>query len=145
MINAETIEENVAVDSMTEHSRSFSGHLADAWDHAVEATDAQFALYLLKATRVIVMTMFCGITFVALSALAGYGFWLLDGCFAYALSHPSLPVWLAPLIRGSMYLGAPLAVSLYIWNTMVGFDAESGGRATVAKPTPEAGEHHATL
>jgi hypothetical protein len=145
VIDRETIERNETIVGVTERSKGFSGHLADAWTHAIEATDAQFSIYLLKATRLIVIAMFCGVAIVGLSALAGYGFWLLDGCLAYALSQPSMPVWSAPLIRGSVYLGAPLAALLYIWKTMVGCDAKPGAGASAAATAPRAGERHATV
>ena len=142
MISEKTIERNETIGGGTERSKGVSGHLADVWTHAIEATDAQFSVYLLKARRLIVITVFLGVAIIALGALAGYGFWLLDGCLAYALSQPSMPGWLAPLIRGGIYLGAPLAALFYIWKTMVGCDAEPGEEAPGTVTAPTQGERH---
>lgn len=140
MIDPETIERNQTIGGVTERSKDFAGHFTDVWTHAIEATDAQFSVYRLKATRFMVIAVFCGVAVIALCALAGYGFWLLDGCLAYALSQPSMPVWLAPLIRGSIYLGASVAISLFIWKTMVGSEAEPGAGVPVAATAPRTGE-----
>ena len=145
MNHRETTDRIETLGGATERAKGFSGHLTDVWTHAIEATDAQLSIYLLKSRRLIVITVFCGVAILALSALAGYGFWLLDGCLAYALSQPAMPVWLAPLIRGSIYLGAPLAALFCIWKTMVGFDTEPDAGASVTVTGSRAGEGHAKL
>ena len=57
-----------------------------------------------------------------MAGVAGYGFFLLDGCLANALSTPSLPAWFAPLARGLLYTLAPAAGFFYVWHTMIGFN-----------------------
>lgn len=140
MIDRETLERSQAIGGATERSKGFAGHFADVWTCAIEATDSQLSIYRLKAMRFVVIAVFCVVAVIALCALAGYGFWLLDGCLAYALSQPAMPVWLAPLIRGSVYLGGAFAISLFIWKTMVGFEAEPGAGAPVAVTAPRTGE-----
>lgn len=136
VMEREAIGRNEARSDVSERAKGFSDQAVDVWRQALEATDAQLSVSVLRVTRLMVIGAFCGTAIIALGALAGYGFWLLDGCLAYVLSRPSMPVWLAPLVRGSIYLGASLATLWYGWKTMDGVGADAGAGAAVAGLVP---------
>ena len=111
-----------AREPLNDAARNLSGRLTDICANAMEATDAQLSICALKATRAIVIAVFSIVAIVAMTVIAGYGFFLLDGCLASALSIPPLPGWLAPLARGLIYLLVPTAGLCYLWHTLIGFD-----------------------
>jgi hypothetical protein len=92
--------------------------------NAMEAVDAQLAISALKTARIIIMVAFSILAMVGMAIVIGYGCFLLDGCLANALSVPPLPVWIAPLVRGVVYVAVPATGLLYIWHSTVGFDSE---------------------
>lgn len=128
MIHLETANGNRSANANCERPNGaaktdLTGQLTDACANAMEAADAQLAISTLKTARVAVLAAFSILAIVTMAIVAGYGFFLLDGCLARALSIPPLPVWLAPLIRGLLYVLASGAGLFYIWHTMIGFGA----------------------
>jgi hypothetical protein len=103
-------------------TRDMSAQLSEACAHAMEAADAQLAISTLKTTRLIVLVAVAIVALLALTTVAGYGLFLLDGCLAYALSAPTFPAWFAALARGILYTLTPAAGFYFIWRNCIGFD-----------------------
>jgi len=128
MIQPETESENVPVNPNDQSSKPkalerLSESLTKVFSNSLEAADAQFAISALKTSRTAILVAGVILAFLALTAVCAYGFFLLDGCLAYALGSPSLPIWFAPLIRGLVYVFSTACAFAYLWHTYVGFDS----------------------
>jgi hypothetical protein len=87
---------------------------------ASEYMDAQLTIWGMKAGRFAVMGVFGLVGLAAMSALAVYGFILLNALVDWALQQTGIP-WLSPLVRGALYFGVPMAILFMVWHTSVGY------------------------
>jgi hypothetical protein len=94
--------------------------LKDAWSGAMQAAEAQTAIWGMKAGRAAVMGVFGLAALGILTALMVCGFVLLDDAIDYALTRPDMP-WLSPVVRGGVYFLIPLIAFVTVWHMAVGW------------------------
>jgi hypothetical protein len=121
--------------------RMIAAHLSEAWSNMAVVADAQINIWTMKVVLALVLGALALPLLAACVALLVYGFILLDGAFAYALSV-NLPPWASPLIRGGIYFGIPMiALGFAVYSLVGTSDANDTAEAQEAQQKTEEASH----